>query len=78
MPRRRALAALEQLKTWSSSAIIVTYDDSDGWYDSILGPIVTQSQTALDQLTAPGQCGSQLSQVPVNSSDQPEQARWTG
>ena len=66
---------LESLSTWSSTAVVVTYDDSDGWYDHVLGPVVTQSQTSLDALTGTGACGSQLSQVPVNSSGQPEQGR---
>ena len=29
-----------------------------------MGPIVTQSQTSLDTLSAPGQCGAGASQVP--------------
>ena len=55
--------------------MIITYDDSDGWYDHVLAPITTQSQTALDTLTGAGACGSQLKQVPVNSANQPEQGR---
>ena len=66
---------LESLPTWKSTAVIVTWDDSDGWYDHQLGTILTQSQTSLDALTDPGQCGSQLSQVPVNTTDQPEQGK---
>ena len=66
---------LESLSTWSSTAVVITYDDSDGWYDHVLGPVVTQSQTSIDALTGTGTCGSQLSQVPVNSAGQPEQGR---
>jgi phospholipase C len=66
---------IESLKTWSSTAIVLTWDDSDGWYDSVLGPLLTQSQTSLDNLTAPGQCGSSPAKVPVNSADQPEEGR---
>jgi phospholipase C len=65
---------LQSLPTWKSTAIVVTYDDSDGWYDHVLAPILTASQTPLDTLTAPGQCGSS-SVVPVNSANQPEQGR---
>ena len=43
---------------WSSTAIIIAYDDSDGFYDHVLGPIVTQSSTPDDQLNGPGSCGS--------------------
>ena len=28
---------------WSSTAIIISYDDSDGFYDHVMGPIVNQS-----------------------------------
>jgi len=66
---------LQSLPTWRSTAVIVTYDDSDGWYDHVLAPITTQSQTALDTLTGAGTCGSQVSHVPVNSANQPEQGR---
>ena len=66
---------LESLSTWKSTAVVVTWDDSDGWYDHVLGPLLTQSQTSLDALTGTGQCGSQASQVPVNSNGQPEQGK---
>ena len=33
---------------------MILYDDSDGWYDHQMGPIVTQSQTPLDALTGHG------------------------
>jgi phospholipase C len=50
---------LETLPTWSSTAVIINYDDSDGWYDHVLGPIVSQSNDpAYDALTDPGQCGT--------------------
>ncbi|HEX6527815.1 MAG TPA: alkaline phosphatase family protein, partial [Streptosporangiaceae bacterium] len=66
---------LESLPTWRSTAVVVTYDDSDGWYDHVLGPVISQSQTSLDSLTGTGQCGSQVSKVPVNSAGQPEQGK---
>jgi phospholipase C len=43
---------------WKSTAIIIAYDDSDGWYDHVMGPIVNQSSTPDDNLTGPGQCGN--------------------
>jgi len=50
---------IEQSKYWSSTAIIITYDDSDGWYDQQMGPIIRQSDDpTLDALNAPGKCGS--------------------
>ena len=66
---------LEALPTWKSTAVVITYDDSDGWYDDVLGPLVTQSQTSLDALTGTAQCGGDPSQVPVNSAGQPEEAQ---
>jgi phospholipase C len=48
---------LQKQKDWSSTAVVIAYDDSDGWYDHQMGPIVNQSATAMDALTAPGQCG---------------------
>jgi len=66
---------LESLPSWHSTAAVITYDDSDGWYDHVLGPVLTESQTSLDTLTAPGQCGSSAALVPQNSSGKPEQGR---
>ena len=45
-------------EVWKSTAVVIAYDDSDGWYDHQIGPIVNQSATSADALTAPGQCGS--------------------
>jgi phospholipase C len=55
---------LERLPSWRSTAVVIAYDDSDGWYDHQMGPIVTQSQTALDALTGPGTCGTNPVMVP--------------
>jgi phospholipase C len=66
---------LESLPSWKSTAVLITWDDSDGWYDHVLAPLITESQTSLDFLTGTGECGSMLSQVPVNSAGQPEQGK---
>jgi phospholipase C len=34
---------LQKLAEWNSTAVIITYDDSDGWYDHVMPPIVSQS-----------------------------------
>lgn len=65
---------LQSLPTWKSTAVVIAWDDSDGWYDHVLAPVLTGSQTLLDMLTGPGQCGSS-SIVPVNTANQPEQGR---
>jgi phospholipase C len=42
---------------WSSTAIIITYDDSDGWYDHQMPPIVNPSSSSLvDALSGTGSC----------------------
>jgi len=50
--------ALQQLPQWPNLAIIIAYDDSDGWYDHVMPPIVNPSSTPSDALNAPGMCGS--------------------
>jgi phospholipase C len=47
---------LQQQKDWDSTAVIIAYDDSDGWYDHQMGPLVNQSSTSQDALTN-GTCG---------------------
>ena len=39
---------IEHSRFWKSTAIVVTYDDSDGWYDHQPPVIVNGSNTALD------------------------------
>ena len=55
---------LERSSAWRDTAVVILYDDSDGWYDHQFGPVVNQSQTPLDMLTASGQCGANASKVP--------------
>ena len=38
--------AIEKSKYWASTAIVVTYDDSDGWYDHVAPNIVNGSHDA--------------------------------
>jgi len=49
---------LEQLPSWNSTAVVIAYDDSDGWYDHVLGPILSQSNDPNDALSAAGSCGT--------------------
>jgi phospholipase C len=42
--------ALEQTDEWKETAVIILYDDSDGWYDHVMGPIVNQSSVSDDML----------------------------
>jgi phospholipase C len=50
--------AIMQSPFWGATAIIIAYDDSDGWYDHVMGPIVSQSNTPDDNLMGPGSCGN--------------------
>lgn len=50
--------ALQNSPEWRNTAVIMSWDDSDGWYDHVMPPIVTQSSTASDALTGVGACGS--------------------
>jgi phospholipase C len=54
----RVINFLQSREEWEHTAVIIMYDDSDGWYDHQLGPIVNQSQGPADALTAPGFCGA--------------------
>jgi len=51
---------LEKSPDWKSTAVIIAYDDSDGWYDHQMGPIVNQSATADDAVANSGSslCGT--------------------
>ena len=44
----RTLNRLQQMPEWRSMAVIVAADDSDGWYDHVMPPIVNRSNTPLD------------------------------
>lgn len=56
--------AIQKSKFWGSTAIIISYDDSDGWYDHQMSPIINPSAIASadtknsDQLNGPGKCGN--------------------
>jgi phospholipase C len=49
---------LQKSSEWNETAVIIAYDDSDGWYDHVMGPIVNQSNVADDQLLGAGNCGT--------------------
>jgi phospholipase C len=54
----RVVNAVEASPAWDSTAIVIAYDDSDGWYDHVYTPPTRPSATADDALTGPGQCGT--------------------
>jgi phospholipase C len=48
---------LQKSAQWSSTAVVIAYDDSDGWYDHVMPPLVSPSQTTADALSGAGVCG---------------------
>jgi phospholipase C len=67
-----AVDAIQNSKYWDDTAIFITYDDSDGWYDHQMDTVVNQSSSSYtmtnastgvkttvddDYLSAPGACG---------------------
>ncbi len=48
---------LQQSSEWKEMAIIIAYDDSDGWYDHVMGPIVSQSNIPLVDALTGTDCG---------------------
>jgi phospholipase C len=56
--------ALERTPAWKNTAVIVAYDDSDGWYDHVYSGVTNPSLSPADNLTnttftppTSGQCG---------------------
>jgi phospholipase C len=48
---------------WDSTAIVITYDDSDGWYDHQMPPIVNPSYSSyVDVLNGPSTCKAGVQQ----------------
>ena len=46
----KVLNTLQRSEFWSSTLVIINYDDSDGWYDHVPGPIVNPSISSADSL----------------------------
>jgi len=56
---------------WRDTAIVIAYDDSDGWYDHQMPPIVNQSASPDDALTGEGACGDGTTALPGIAADNP-------
>jgi phospholipase C len=64
---------LQHTPDWSSTAVIVAYDDSDGWYDHVFSGVHNPSNTAnvatppgpQDFLNGTGICGDTTKQTPL-------------
>jgi phospholipase C len=64
----QVINTIMQSQFWPTTAIIIAYDDSDGWYDHVTGPIVSPSAvtisgqpSAYDNFAGVGNCGTPVS-----------------
>jgi len=63
---------LEATPYWNNTAVVISYDDSDGWYDHVMAPVINPSTGSADALTGPGLCGSGATALPgVNPTANP-------
>lgn len=49
---------LQKTPEWKHMAIMIVWDDSGGWYDHVMPPIINQSHTPADALLGPGDAGN--------------------
>lgn len=72
--------ALEKSPFWKSTAIFINWDDSDGWYDHQMSPIInssaetTASTSTSDELNGSGKCGNGTTPL-KDSSNNPIEGR---
>jgi phospholipase C len=56
---------LQKRPEWKDTAVIVTYDDSDGWYDHAYAtPTSASYDPTADQVNGPGKCGTGVATQP--------------
>ena len=55
----QVINALQQSEEWDDTAVVIAWDDSDGWFDHVTGPIVNPSAGAgVDFFAAGATCGT--------------------
>jgi phospholipase C len=55
----RLINTLQRQPDWKNTAVIITWDDSDGWYDHVFAQTTNPSfDKQADQLDGPGVCGT--------------------
>lgn len=64
---------LEQQPDWQNTAVIVAWDDSDGWYDHVYSSPTSASFSSADMLNGTGVCGTGT--APLGVSGQPVNGR---
>jgi phospholipase C len=60
---------LQKSKDWKDTAVVLAYDDSDGWYDNQISPVVNNSQSGQDTLTGDSVCGASACASTSSSSE---------
>ena len=73
----REINALQKTPEWNSTAVVISYDDSDGWYDHAYSGITNPSNTSAvptppgpqDFLTGPGLCGDTAAKAPLGGEN---------
>ena len=72
----KEINALEKTPDWSSTAVVISYDDSDGWYDHVYSGIHNTSNTlnasiggTQDFLSGTGLCGDTSATPPLGGED---------
>jgi phospholipase C len=58
----QVVTAVQSSGFWDTTAIVLAYDDSDGWYDHQMPPVVNVSASAMDALNGAGACNSGVQQ----------------
>ncbi|PYQ13816.1 MAG: phospholipase [Acidobacteria bacterium] len=58
-----AINRIQRSPFWHDTAIVIAYDDSDGWYDHQMGPIVNQSQDPVNDALDGTTCGKKPENV---------------
>ena len=78
----KVIDALEQTPDWGSTAVIINWDDSDGWYDHVYSGVTNPSLSPADNLTntntnaigagqpTSGQCGPKPQTKPPLAGEQ--------
>ena len=66
---------LQQRPEWRDTAVVIAYDDSDGWYDHQAAPRVNASASAADALDGEGACKAHGTLAGTDSKGKPVQGR---
>jgi phospholipase C len=66
---------LQQQPDWDSTAVVIAYDDSDGWYDHAFAKTTSPSFSSSDALNGAGLCGAPGATEPTGVNGLPVHGR---